>query len=222
MNTYTKPLRVLIADDHAPTRADVRHALEHDLRFDVCVEAEDAAAAVFGAVRARPDVCLIDIRMPGNGVAATWEIAARLPHAKIVMLTVSDEDSDIFAALRAGAHGYLLKTMSLNRLPNALQGVCCGEAAMPRTLMARVLDRFHGREPRWRRLASNAATERHLTSREWEVLEFLARGWSTAEIAEGLKITASAVRAHITSIVHKFEVPDRAAVVQAFRRYADS
>ncbi len=145
-----KPLRVLIADDHPPTRDDVRRALAGDDRFDVCASAADAAEAVQAAVRERPDVCLLDIRMPGSGLAAAWEIAARLPAAKIVMLTVSDEDADLFAALRAGADGYLLKTMNLRRLPDALVGACSGEAAMPRTLVARVLERFHGREPRWR------------------------------------------------------------------------
>ena len=108
-----KQLRVLIADDHAPTRDDVRRALEGDQRFDICASAADAAEAVQSAVRERPDVCLLDVRMPGSGLAAAWEIAARLPQAKIVMLTVSDEDTDLFAALRAGAHGYLLKTMNL-------------------------------------------------------------------------------------------------------------
>ena len=105
-------------------------------RFDVCASAADAAEAVQGAVRERPDICLLDIRMPGSGLAAAWEIAARLPRAKIVMLTVSDEDDDLFAALRAGADGYLLKTMNLQRLPDALAGVCSGEAAMPRALVA--------------------------------------------------------------------------------------
>jgi DNA-binding NarL/FixJ family response regulator len=145
-----RPLRVLIADDHAPTRDDVRRAVESEQGFEVCASAADAAEAVQAAVRERPDVCLLDIRMPGGGLAAAWEIAARLPQAKIVMLTVSDEDSDLFAALRAGADGYLLKTMNLRRLPAALAGVYSGEAAMPRALVARVLERFHGREPRWR------------------------------------------------------------------------
>ena len=121
MNTKTRPLRVLIADDHAPSRDDVREALERDERFGACVLAADAAEAIQAAVRERPDVCLLDIRMPGSGLAAAWEIAARLPQTKIVMLTVSDDDADLFAALRAGADGYLLKTMNLQRLPDELE-----------------------------------------------------------------------------------------------------
>lgn len=217
MSEKEKPLRVLIADDHPPTRDDVRRALERDGRFDICASVADAAEAVQAAVRERPDVCLLDIRMPGSGLAAAWEISARLPQAKIVMLTVSDEDTDLFAGLRAGADGYLLKTMNLRRLPDALAGVCSGEAAMQRTLVARVLERFHGREPRWRHLAPGCP-EARLTSREWEVLELLAQGRSTAEIASRLVLSASAVRVHIASIVRKLDVADRAAAAELFHR----
>jgi len=217
LNAGTKPLRVLIADDHEPTRDDVRRALEGDEMFDICAVVADAAQAVHAAVCEQPDVCLLDVRMPGSGVAAAWEIAARLPDTKIVMLTVSDDDADLFAALRAGADGYLLKTMNLKRLRDALIGVCSGEAAIQRTLVARVLDRFHGREPRWRQVVISQATGQRLTSREWEVLELLAQRRSTAEIAEKLVLSASAVRVHIASIVHKLEVADRAAAVELFR-----
>jgi DNA-binding NarL/FixJ family response regulator len=218
MTVTVRPLRVLIADDHAPTRDDVRRALETEPGFEVCASAGDAAEAVQAAVRGRPDVCLLDIRMPGGGLAAAWEIAARLPRAKIVMLTISDEDSDLFAALRAGADGYLLKTMSLRRLPAALAGVCSGEAAMPRALVARVLERFHGREPRWRHPAGGPLAEQRLTSREWEVLELLAQEQSTAEIAWRLVLTASAVRVHIAAIVRKLHVANRAAAAELFQR----
>jgi DNA-binding NarL/FixJ family response regulator len=214
----SEPLRVLIADDHPPTRDDLLRALQGDQRFEVCAWVADAAEAVQAAVRERPDVCLLDIRMPGSGLAAAWEIAGRLPRAKIVMLTVSDDDADLFAALRAGAHGYLLKTMNLRRLPDALAGVCSGEAAIPRTLVARLLDCFHGREPHWRHPSEGGTAERRLTSREWEVLELLAQGKSTAEIARRLVLSASAVRVHIASIVHKLEVADRTAAIELFQR----
>ncbi len=217
----TRSLRVLIADDHAPTRQDVRRALDSDRRFDVCAEVADAAEAVRAAVRDRPDVCLLDLRMPGSGLAAAWEIAARLPHTKVVMLTVSDDDADLFAALRSGANGYLLKTMNLARLPDALCGVCDGEAAIPRLLVARVLEQFRGREPRWRPLAGDHTTQRRLTSREWEVLALLANGSSTAQIAGKLVLSSSAVRAHITSIVRKLQVADRAAAIELFRKRND-
>lgn len=218
----TEKLRVLIADDHAPTRDDVRRALAADGRFDVCSEVADAAEAVQAAMHKQPDICLLDIRMPGSGLAAAWEIAARLPGTKIVMLTVSDDDTDLFTALRAGADGYLLKTMNMRRLPDALHGVVQGEAAMPRELVARVLERFHGREPRWRPLVAADVLQNRLTSREWEVLALLARRYTTAEIADSLVLSASAVRAHITSIVRKLEVEDRAAAAELFRERAEA
>ena len=222
MSTAAKPpWRVLIADDHAPTRADVLRALGHDERFQICAEAADAAGAVQAALRQKPDVCLIDLGMPGNGMAAVWEIAARMPETKIVILTVSDQEANLFAALQAGAIGYLPKTINLARLPDTLNGVCSGEAALPRTLMARVLERFRRREPSWRQAVSAGPAQWRLTSREWEVIDLLAQGLSTKEIAGLLVISPTAVRVHITSIVRKLEVPDRAAAVELFRRRPD-
>ncbi len=217
----TRPLRVLIADDHAPSRDDIRRALERDERFGVCASVADAAEAIQAAVRERPDICLLDVRMPGSGLAAAWEIAARLPQVKIVMLTVSDDDADLFAALRAGADGYLLKTMNLQRLPDTLHGVHSGEAAMPRALVARVLEHVHGSEPRWRQLVAGQGFGGRLTSREWEVLGLLAQGLSTSGIARKLVLSASSVRVHIGAIVRKLGVPDRAAAIELFRQRAD-
>jgi len=213
---------VLIADDHAPSRDDVRRALEPDARFCVCASVADAAGAVQAALQERPDVCLLDIRMPGGGLAAAWEIAARLPQAKIVMLTISDDDADLFGALRAGAHGYLLKTMSLQRLPEALNDTCSGEAAMPPSLVARIIEHFHGREPRWRHLAADDSLGERLTSREWEVLGLLAQGLSTGAIARRLVLSASVVRVYIAAIVRKLGVPDRAAAIDLFRHRTDT
>ena len=111
--------------------------------------------------------------------------------------------------------------MNLARLPDTLNGVCHGEAAIRRTLMARVLERFRRREPRWRQTVSAGQVQWQLTSREWEVIDLLAQGRSTSEIAERLVISPTAVRVHISSIVRKLEVPDRAAAVELFRRRSD-
>jgi DNA-binding NarL/FixJ family response regulator len=222
LTATARPVRVLIADDHTPSRDDVLRALEHDARFCVCASVADAAGAIQAALQERPDVCLLDIRMPGGGLAAAWEIAARLPQAKIVMLTISDDDADLFGALRAGAHGYLLKTMSLQRLPEALNGVCSGEAAMPPSLVARIIEHLHGREPRWRRLAADDSLGERLTSREWEVLGLLAQGLSTGAIARRLVLSASVVRVYIAAIVRKLGVPDRAAAIDLFRQRTDT
>jgi DNA-binding NarL/FixJ family response regulator len=223
MSTAARPpWRVLIADGHAPARADVRRVLDCDERFAVCAEAEDAAEAVQATLREKPDVCLIELSMPGNGMAAVWEVAARMPETKIVILTVSTHEDSLFTALRAGASGYLPKTMNLARLPDTLDGVCNGEAALPRTLVARVLERFRRREPRWRQTVSAGPVQWRLTSREWEVIDLLAQGRSTSEIAERLVISPTAVRVHIASIVRKLGVPNRAAAVELFRRRSDA
>ena len=206
---------VLIADDHAPTRADIAAALEEDGRFRVCAAVPDAPAAVEAAVRLRPGLCLLDIRMPGGGIAATWEITARLPETKVVMLTVSRDDDDLFAALRAGASGYLLKDIEPDRLPDALEEVLTGDAAMPGALVAKLVSEFRERGPRRRAVVTGAA-EGHLTSREWEVLELLRERRSTFEIAERLFVSQATVRSHIAAILRKLRVPDREAAVQLF------
>jgi len=160
--------------------------------------------------------------MPGSGLTALWEIAARLPEARIVMLTVSEEDADLFAALRAGAHGYLLKDIDPRRLPEALVDVHQGRAAIPRGLVARMMDEFRAGDPRRRAVAGLDELAARLTSREWQVLDLLARDHTTAEIAERLVLSRSAVRAHISSIVRKLDVRDRHEAVERFRRRSDT
>jgi DNA-binding NarL/FixJ family response regulator len=205
----------MLADDHAPTRADVRQCLEESGRYDVCGEAADAAAAIDLAVAERPDVCLLDVRMPGGGAAAAWEIHARLPETKIVMLTVSDDDDDLFAALRAGASGYLLKDMNPSRLPHAVDDVLEGRAAIPRDLVARLVGEFRDRGPR-RRATVSVKTDAELTSREWQVLDLMRNGLTTVEIARRLFLSQTTVRTHIASVVKKLGVADRDAAVRLF------
>jgi len=212
-----RPLRVLLADDHAPTRRDVRRILEGDDRFAVVGEAPDAAAAVSLALRRRPDLVLLDISMPGDGLSALWEINARLPRTQVVMLTVSEEDEHLFAALRSGASGYLLKDIDPRRLPEALHDVHLGRPAIPRRLVRRVVDEFRDAAPRRRSVASFEELRSRLTSREWQVLDLLARDCSTAEIAERLVLTPSAVRAHIAAIVRKLGARNRVEAVARFR-----
>jgi DNA-binding NarL/FixJ family response regulator len=179
-------VHVLIADDHAPTREDVRMALEQDARFAVVAEAPDAFGAIEAAVREQPDLVLLDIHMPGGGVRATWEISARLPKAKVVMLTVSRDDRDLFAALQAGASGYLLKEMDPARLPHALADVLEGRAALPRALVARLIDQFRDRAPRRRAVVGGDLGDARLTSREWQVLDLMRKELPTSEIARRL------------------------------------
>jgi DNA-binding NarL/FixJ family response regulator len=205
-------VRVLVADDHPPTRAGVRLALEHG-GFEVCSEAADAAGAVDAARSDRPDVCLLDINMPGNGIAAAAQIAHQLPDIAIVMLTVSRDDADLFDALRAGASGYLLKDTDPVRLPEALKGVLEGEAALPRTLVARVIDEFRERGRR-KKLVFGKNRGVELTSREWEVLDLLHQKLTTAEIAERLFVSQVTVRSHIAAILKKLRVESRAEALK--------
>lgn len=204
--------RVLVADDHPPTRAGVRRVLEQD-GFVVCAEQADAVGAVEAALRERPDVCLLDVRMPGGGVAAAAEIARRLPETRIVMLTVSRDDDDLFDALRVGASGYLLKDIERAKLPDALRSVLDGEAQLPANLVARVLDEFRGRRRRQRVLLERRPAV-DLRPREWEVLELLRDGLTTAEIAARLFIAEVTVRSHVSAILRKLRVPDRKAAVR--------
>ena len=205
-----------MADDHPPLRASVRRTLEQH-GFELGFEATNATNSVAAAERERPDVCVLDVHMPGNGIAAAAQIAALLPETAIVMLTVSDSDEDLFDALRAGAQGYLLKDIDPARLPLALEGVLAGEAALPRALVARVIDEFRARRRR-RRLLLPGGGGSTLTDREWETLELLADGLSTAEAAERLLVAPVTVRRHAASIVRKLNVSDRRSLVLLLRR----
>lgn len=210
-------VRVLIADDHEPTREEIRRAVQADPRFSVCAEAVDAPSAVDAALREHPDMCLLDVRMPGSGLAAAWEIGSRVPRAKLVMLTVSEDDHDLFVALNAGVAGYLLKSIDRRRLPLALWDINQGTFSMPRQLVGRVVERFRDSAAPGRSLAGDDATAR-LTSREWQVLDLLARGLSTREVAVKLYITPVGVRVHINAIVKKLGARDREEVLEAFQR----
>jgi DNA-binding NarL/FixJ family response regulator len=211
-----EPLRVLVADDHAPTRDDVRRALTQGGLL-VCAEAADAARAVQQALETKPDICLLDVRMPGSGVAAAWEIAARLPTTKVVMLTVSDEDADLFRALRAGAVSYLVKDIDFAILPQVLGDVAEGKAVIPPELVARMVTQFHSNDPRFRTTEVGAELGPRLTSREWDVLAGLAEGLSTRDIARRLQLKPSGVRAHISAVVQKLGVANRQEAIDFFR-----
>jgi DNA-binding NarL/FixJ family response regulator len=207
-------LRVLIADDHPPTRAGVRGALERDDEFEVCAEAANAADAVAAARAFAPDVALLDIHMPGDGLDAARGIVSGSPSTAVVMLTVSRDDNDLFDALSAGARGYLLKDIDPDRLPLALRGVLAGEAALPRGLVARVIEEFRSRE---RRSARRSGPLARLTEREAEILERLGDGRTTNEIAAEMFVSAVTVRTHVSAILRKLRVPDRAAAVRLAR-----
>ena len=206
--------RVVLADDHPQMRARVREALEAD-DFEVCGEAANAAQAVEMALQFKSDVVLLDIHMPGNGIRAARDVSAALPQSVVVMLTQSRDESDLFDALRAGASGYLMKDMNPDRLPDALRGVLNGEAAIPRTLVARILDEF--RAPAVRRFGRKNKAAALLTSREWEVMELLSEGQTTDEVARRLFVAPTTVRVHISSVLRKLRVKDRKSAFDLLR-----
>jgi len=152
--------------------------------------------------------------MPGSGIAAASRIMAALPETAVVMLTVSRQDEDLFDALRAGASGYLLKGMDEAALGDALHRVLKGEAPLPGSLVARLVEEFRDREHR--RVAVPQGAAARLTGREWDVLELMLTGTSTADISERLFISPTTVRSHVSTILKKLGVPDREAAVKLF------
>jgi DNA-binding NarL/FixJ family response regulator len=199
---------IVLGDDQGATRAGVRRALE-SRGFRVLAEAATADEAVAAALSHEPAVCLLAVHVPGGGIAAAEQIKAALPDTKIVMLTGSDRDEDLFAALHAGADGYLLKTTSAERLPNAIRGVLAGEAAIPRRLTARLVDEYRNRGRHRTLPVSVSGHSVELTAREFEVLTRLRKGRATAEIAIELRISQVTVRRHISAVVHKLGARNR-------------
>jgi len=197
--------RVVVADDQVAVRAGVRVAL-HGRGFVVCAEAANAAGAVAAVAAERPDVCLLDIDMPGNGLQAVREIKRRFPDVAIVILTVSESPDDFIESLRAGADGYLLKTIAPARLAAALDAVLAGEASLPRGLSMSVVEELR-RSPR------SLRTSEALTAREEQILELLREGLSTAEIAHALDVAPVTVRTHVAALLRKLGAKNRAAVL---------
>jgi DNA-binding NarL/FixJ family response regulator len=204
---------VVLADEHPSLRAGVRAVLESD-GFQICAEVGDAKEAVAAAHREVPDLCLLEVSVPGGGIWAANEISKSLPDVAVVMLTAASDDASFFDAVRAGAAGYLPKDMEPARLPVALRGVLAGEAALPRQLTARLMHEFKVRGRSGRRLSLPGARSVNLTPREWDVLQELAKRRTTAEIADHLAIRPATVRGHVSTLVRRFGVRDRRALVE--------
>jgi DNA-binding NarL/FixJ family response regulator len=205
-------MRVLVADDHSLFRNGIISLLEA-AGFDVVGQAGDGQAAVEAALRLRPDLVLLDITMPQlSGLEALRLIKAELPETQVVMLTVSDDDADLFEAIESGALGYLLKDLSADQFFEMLDGLQRGEAAMTRQTTTRLMKGLADL-PRQR-----ADPVQSLTEREIELLRLVAEGMSNKAIAQTLSISENTVKYHMRNILQKLGVQNRTeAVTQAIR-----
>jgi DNA-binding NarL/FixJ family response regulator len=204
-------VRVLLVDDDDLMRAGLKAVLSSDERVEVVGEAANGRAAIERVRSLEPDVVLMDVRMPDlDGIAATKEIAAASPEAKVVILTTFEDDDYIFGALSAGASGFLLKRTAPEELLAAIQTVAAGDSLLSPSVTRTVIDRM-ARQPPPDVGSSRLLDE--LTPREREVLELLARGRSNSEIAAELVIEESTVKTHVKRILMKLRLRDRIQAV---------
>lgn len=201
-----EPIRVLIADDHTLFRDGLRVLLASIPDIEVVDEASSGKEALKLAVEHQPDVILMDIQMPDiNGIEATRQILRTSPHIGIVVLTMFHDDESIFAVMRAGARGYVLKGADQAVLLRAVRAVANGESLFSPEIAARLMQFFAGLEP-----ASRPELFPELTDREREILSYIAEGQTNVDIAEKLFISMKTVRNHVSNIFSKLQVADRA------------
>ncbi|MCE6997010.1 response regulator transcription factor [Saccharothrix sp. S26] len=204
-------IRVVLADDQALVRAGFRLLLDTEDGFEVVGEAGDGAEAVRQAHEHRPDVVVMDIRMPGtDGLAATRQVCAELPDVRVLVLTTFNVDEYVFEALRAGASGFLLKDTDPVELLHALKVVAQGDALLAPSVTRKLIEEFANR-PEHRRPDPKALRE--LTVREREILALVAAGMSNDEIAEHLVISPATSRTHVSRVMTKLGARDRAQLV---------
>ena len=214
MSETDAPLRVMLVDDHALVRSAIRQAITAP-DVEVVGEASTAEEALALAPTLRPDVMLLDLDLPGmSGSHLVRELAPRLPQTKIVMLTVSTSRRDLLDAMRHGARGYLTKDLSPDALLRSIRGIRRGDLPMSRVFAAHVVDEL----ARAARRGSGTTPDNGLSSREEEVLHLLADGLTDREIAENLQISPRTVETHVSNVLHKLGVRNRA---EAARRYRD-
>jgi len=206
-------IRLMIADDHRMLREGLRRSMS-EMGFDVVAEARNGAEAVQMAESTRPDVILMDVTMPEmDGVEACRQVRQKLPNTQIVMLTMHADQEILTGAIRAGASGYLVKDCSTDEIASAVEMAARGDTALSPQLAASMLD-----EVRKLEAGDSAEEERVVTKREEEVLQLIADGCSTPEVAESLYISQKTVKNHLASIYQKLDARDRTqAVLRAVR-----
>lgn len=211
-----EPLRILLVDDHILFRKGISSLLETRSDMEIVGEAGDGFEAISQAREMLPDVILMDINMPKrDGLSAARIIKQEMPHVQIVMLTVSEDDEDLFEAIKNGATGYLLKKLEPEQLFSMLDGLRQGEAPISGIMAAKILQEFKNPE---RAVESQQGAMDELTEREVEVLEQIVTGATNQEIADTLHITKNTVKIHLRNILEKLHVQNRIqAAVQAVR-----
>lgn len=205
-----KSIRVLIADDHALFREGVRAILKSVPDIEIVGEAGTGREALTLASNLKPDVILMDIQMPDlNGVEATQRILRAQPSVGIIIITMLEDDDSLFSAMRAGAHGYVLKGADKAEMLKSIRAVAEGEALFGTAVAARLLNFFHD-NPAQPKLELSSTLFPELTEREREILACIARGDTNTEIAEQLTISLKTVRNHVSNIFNKLQVTNRA------------
>ncbi len=210
-----EPIRIVVADDHPVVRGGLVALLRSIPGLDVVGEATDGATAVEAAETHRPDVVLMDVRMPGmDGIEATRRIRERTPRSRVLILTMHDDDATVFTAMKAGAQGYLLKEAEQDHIVRAVHGVVAGEAIFGPGVAARMLGYFAS--PPAAIIAATDDPFPELTDRERDILDLLAQGRRNADIAAELYLSPKTVSNHLTSIFAKLQVAGRGeAIVRA-------
>jgi DNA-binding NarL/FixJ family response regulator len=208
------PIRILIADDHPLFRDGLRALLESVADMQIIGEAATGDEALVQARVLQPDVILMDIKMPGlNGIEATRRILQTSPHIRILILTMFEDDESVFAAVRAGARGYLLKGAVQEETLRAIRAVASGEAIFGPTVASRLMHYFGSTRPTARSGPAQFFPE--LTDREYEILTLIAQRKSNAQIAAHFVLSPKTVRNHVSNILSKLQVADRAEAMHA-------
>jgi DNA-binding NarL/FixJ family response regulator len=204
-------VRVLIADDHTLFRSGLRALLNLFSDIQVIGEASTGEETIAKAMEHQPDIVLMDIQMPGvNGIEATRQIARRSPKTGVIVVTMFEDDSSVFSAMRAGARGYILKDAGEEEVLRAIRGVASGEAIFGPAIARRLVHFFSKSQ------GEPGVVFPELTEREREILDLIARGETNAEIVQQLVLSPNTVRNHISNIFSKLQVADRAeAIIRA-------
>ncbi|HEX4656601.1 MAG TPA: response regulator transcription factor [Streptosporangiaceae bacterium] len=210
----TEPIRTMIVDDHALFRRGLEMVLDGEPDIDLVGQASDGAEAVEKAAESLPDIVLMDIRMPrSNGIEACRAMKEAAPSAKIVILTISDEEEDLFEAIRAGASGYLLKDIPLDEVADTVRAVHGGQSLINPSMAGKLLTEFAALARRDEEERAQEVPAPRLTEREMQVLKLVARGMNNRDIAKELFISENTVKNHVRNILEKLQIHSRMEAV---------